>query len=97
GRKGIGVLLTVSRVAVFGGTHGNELSGVYLVREKKVEEDGHVSVMSNPRAVQQCQRYMETDLNRCFTLSPEATDLVCDLHNTTANLGLSRIANSDCD
>ena len=65
----------LSRVAVCGGTHGNELSGVYLVRErlktrKKVEEDELVSVMtvmSNPRAVQQGRRYTETDLNRCFT------------------------------
>ena len=65
----------VSRVAVCGGTHGNELSGVYLVREclktaKKAEDDGLVSVlavMSNPRAVQQCRSYTETDLDRCFT------------------------------
>ncbi|XP_014010921.1 N-acyl-aromatic-L-amino acid amidohydrolase (carboxylate-forming) B [Salmo salar] len=128
------VLPTVSRVALCGGTHGNELSGVYLVRERlkrkrKVEEEDHISlvtVMSNPRAVQQCQRYTETDLNRCFTHatlsgpvtdktpyeivrsqelntllgpkgSPEAMDLVCDLHNTTANMGLCLIAYSDCD
>lgn len=29
--------------------------------------------------------------------SPEAMDLVCDLHNTTANMGLCLIAYSDCD
>lgn len=29
--------------------------------------------------------------------SPEAVDLVCDLHNTTANMGLCFIAYSDCD
>uniref|UniRef100_A0A673ZR47 N-acyl-aromatic-L-amino acid amidohydrolase n=1 Tax=Salmo trutta TaxID=8032 RepID=A0A673ZR47_SALTR len=128
------VLPTVFRVALCGGTHGNELSGVYLVRERlkrkrKVEEEDHiyvVTVMSNPRAVQQCRRYTETDLNRCFTHatlsgpvtdktpyeivrsqelntllgpkgSPEAMDLVCDLHNTTANMGLCLIAYSDCD
>ncbi|KAL0970716.1 hypothetical protein UPYG_G00246270 [Umbra pygmaea] len=128
------VFPTVSRVAVCGGTHGNELSGVYLVRErlkkkKLTEEDDLVSVvtvMSNPRAVQQCRRYTETDLNRCFTRatlsctvtdktpyeivrsqelnallgpkgSPDAADLVCDLHNTTANMGLCFIAYSDCD
>lgn len=69
------------RVAVCGGTHGNELSGVYLVREllkakKKVmeeeqeEEEKAVSVLlvlSNPWATQQCRRYIHTDLNRCFT------------------------------
>ncbi|ROJ42274.1 N-acyl-aromatic-L-amino acid amidohydrolase (carboxylate-forming) B [Anabarilius grahami] len=66
-------LPAMSRVAVCGGTHGNELSGIYLVRERlKRREDGiePVSVatlMSNPRAVQLCVRYVETDLNRCFT------------------------------
>ncbi|XP_029976919.1 N-acyl-aromatic-L-amino acid amidohydrolase (carboxylate-forming) B-like [Salarias fasciatus] len=127
----------LSRVAVCGGTHGNELSGVYLVREllrtgggaaAAAGEGGPevLTVMSNPRAVQQCRRYVETDLNRCFTHailngppsenapyeitrsrelnallgpkgSPEAADLVCDLHNTTANMGLCLIAYSDCD
>ncbi|TNN67855.1 N-acyl-aromatic-L-amino acid amidohydrolase (carboxylate-forming) B [Liparis tanakae] len=125
----------LSRVAVCGGTHGNELSGVYLVRElqkevmekeeeEEEEEEEHPSVsmvLSNPRAVQQCRRYVDTDLNRCFTradlngpasgplpyemirsrelnakLGPKgrsgAVDLVCDLHNTTANMGLCLIA-----
>uniref|UniRef100_A0A8C1NDZ8 N-acyl-aromatic-L-amino acid amidohydrolase n=1 Tax=Cyprinus carpio TaxID=7962 RepID=A0A8C1NDZ8_CYPCA len=122
---------TVSRVAVCGGTHGNELAGVYLVRERlKRRADGTepvsvVTVMSNPRAVQLCVRYVETDLNRCFTLenlvdlsetspyemirsqelnallgpkgSAQAVDLLCDLHNTTANTGLCLITYSDCD
>lgn len=71
----------LSRVAVCGGTHGNELSGVYLVREllkteKKAREkaaEGEeepvsvVMVLSNPQATQRCRRYIDTDLNRCFT------------------------------
>lgn len=67
----------LSRVAVCGGTHGNELSGVYLVREllkeEKEEEEKEqkplsvMLVLSNPWAVQQCRRYISTDLNRCFT------------------------------
>ncbi|KAM8746732.1 N-acyl-aromatic-L-amino acid amidohydrolase (carboxylate-forming) B-like isoform 1-T1 [Acanthopagrus schlegelii] len=133
-------LSRLSRVAVCGGTHGNELSGVYLVREllkeekkgtEEHEEEGEklVSVkivLSNPWATQQCRRYVNTDLNRCFTHatlngpmtdmapyelirsrelntmlgpkgSPQAMDLVCDLHNTTANMGLCLIAYSDSD
>ncbi|XP_024866626.1 N-acyl-aromatic-L-amino acid amidohydrolase (carboxylate-forming) B-like isoform X2 [Kryptolebias marmoratus] len=124
------------RVAVCGGTHGNELSGVYLVREllkdlreKDAEDGGPLSVLvvlSNPRATQQCRRYIDVDLNRCFShatlngpvpdaspyeiilsrklnalLGPKggqgAVDLVCDLHNTTANMGLCFIAYSDSD
>uniref|UniRef100_A0A8C2GYX7 N-acyl-aromatic-L-amino acid amidohydrolase n=1 Tax=Cyprinus carpio TaxID=7962 RepID=A0A8C2GYX7_CYPCA len=123
---------SLSRVAVCGGTHGNELAGVYLVRERlKRRADGTepvsvVTVMSNPRAVQLCVRYVETDLNRCFTRatlsapvsetspyemirsqelnallgpkgSAQAVDLLCDLHNTTANTGLCLITYSDCD
>ncbi|XP_041842514.1 N-acyl-aromatic-L-amino acid amidohydrolase (carboxylate-forming) B-like [Melanotaenia boesemani] len=129
----------LSRVAVCGGTHGNELSGIYLVREllkvkrkvtKKTQEEDEkpsvLMVLSNPRAIQQCRRYMDTDLNRCFThatldgslsdaapyefirsqelnsmLGPkgtkEAVDLICDLHNTTANMGLCFIGYSDSD
>ncbi|XP_034020764.1 N-acyl-aromatic-L-amino acid amidohydrolase (carboxylate-forming) B-like [Thalassophryne amazonica] len=124
----------LSRVAVCGGTHGDELSGVYLAREMekklKAEEEGEpvmpLVVMSNPLAVQQGRRYIDIGLNRCFTssslagpvsdLAPyelirsrelnsilgpkgssEAMDLVCDLHNTTANMGLCLIAYSDSD
>ncbi|XP_061524927.1 N-acyl-aromatic-L-amino acid amidohydrolase (carboxylate-forming) B-like isoform X2 [Phycodurus eques] len=124
----------LSRVAVCGGTHGNELSGVYLVREllrtaPGAEAGGDASVqavLSNPRATQLCRRYLDTDLNRCFTraalngpvsdaapyemtrareldaqLGPKgserAVDLVCDLHNSTSNMGLCVIAYSDCD
>lgn len=68
----------LSRVAVCGGTHGNELSGVYLVREllkeerKVMEEDEKklvsvLLVLSNLPAMQQCRRYVDTDLNRSFT------------------------------
>ncbi|XP_071751813.1 N-acyl-aromatic-L-amino acid amidohydrolase (carboxylate-forming) B-like [Centroberyx gerrardi] len=113
----------LSRVAICGGTHGNEMSGVWIAREmqkQRVDKVGSVSItalISNPRAVEACKRYTETDLNRCFTnallsapitdttpyevrraqelnahLGPkgsqEGMDLVCDLHNTTANMGL---------
>lgn len=69
------LLPRLSRVAVCGGTHGNELSGVYLVREMLKAETGKedrrlesvLMVLSNPRAMQQCRRYVDTDLNRCFT------------------------------
>ncbi|XP_061768581.1 N-acyl-aromatic-L-amino acid amidohydrolase (carboxylate-forming) B-like isoform X3 [Nerophis ophidion] len=121
----------LSRVAVCGGTHGNELSGVYLVREMLRMEKGDKDMstqklLSNPRAVKLCRRYLDVDLNRCFTHaalngplpnpapyeivrarelnamlgpkgSPQAVDLVCDLHNTTSNMGLCLIAFSDCD
>ncbi|KAK5865835.1 hypothetical protein PBY51_020074 [Eleginops maclovinus] len=116
----------VSRVAICGGTHGNEMTGMYVVREmqrQKADQTGSVSittVISNPLAVDACRRYTETDLNRCFTKallsspitdstpyevrraqeidvllgpkgSQQAVDLLCDLHNTTANMGMCLI------
>ncbi|XP_078536065.1 aspartoacylase [Lissotriton helveticus] len=64
----------VRRVAIFGGTHGNELSGVCLVRhwldnEGELHRDG-VEVtpfITNSRAVQERTRYIDCDLNRAFS------------------------------
>ncbi|KAG7256602.1 hypothetical protein CRUP_012565 [Coryphaenoides rupestris] len=62
------------RVAVFGGTHGNELSGVTLVNlwardAGEIQRRGvHTrAFIANPRAVERCSRYVDTDLNRAFT------------------------------
>lgn len=63
----------VRRVGLFGGTHGNELSGVLLVRHwqqdgAEIQRPG-VEVkpfLTNPRAVERCTRYIDCDLNRVF-------------------------------
>ncbi|NJL63954.1 MAG: aspartoacylase [Nostocaceae cyanobacterium CSU_2_110] len=64
----------INRVAIFGGTHGNELTGIYLI--KKFESLPHliqrpsfesVTFFANPKAYAIGKRYYETDLNRCFT------------------------------
>ncbi|XP_028839805.1 aspartoacylase [Denticeps clupeoides] len=62
------------RVAVFGGTHGNELSGVALVGMwvkdgAEIQRSGVATTpfIANPRAVERCARYVDTDLNRAFT------------------------------
>lgn len=64
------------RVAIFGGTHGNEMSGVTLVNlwaknGAEVQRKGvHTRpFITNPKAVEKCARYVDTDLNRAF--SPE--------------------------
>ncbi|KAM9818706.1 N-acyl-aromatic-L-amino acid amidohydrolase (carboxylate-forming) B [Syngnathus typhle] len=119
----------MSRVAICGGTHGNEMTGVYVIREmekKKKDKVGNsvtvTTVLSNPEAVKVCRRYIDKDLNRCFTdtllsaplsanspyemkrahelnalLGPkgnlQAVDFLCDIHNTTANMGMCFILN----
>ncbi|ELV09497.1 N-acyl-aromatic-L-amino acid amidohydrolase (carboxylate-forming) [Tupaia chinensis] len=62
------------RVAVTGGTHGNEMSGVYLARhwlrdpsELQRPSFSAMPVLANPEATAACRRYVGRDLNRTFT------------------------------
>ncbi|XP_022795132.1 aspartoacylase-like [Stylophora pistillata] len=62
----------VKSLCISGGTHGNELSGVYLVKnwlrngaiEIKRNSFRTHAVLANPRAVERCVRFIDVDLNR---------------------------------
>jgi succinylglutamate desuccinylase len=63
----------IQRIAIVGGTHGNERTGVYLL--KKFEQSPEliqrssfrtITLLANPKAVETNQRYVDRDLNRCF-------------------------------
>ncbi|XP_043826093.1 N-acyl-aromatic-L-amino acid amidohydrolase (carboxylate-forming) [Dromiciops gliroides] len=63
----------LSRVAVVGGTHGNELSGAYLVKhwlqdpsELQRRTFTATPFLANPKATERCVRYINQDLNRSF-------------------------------
>ncbi|QMS88682.1 aspartoacylase [Nostoc edaphicum CCNP1411] len=64
----------IERVAIVGGNHGNELTGVYLV--KKFQQYPNLinrgsfetlALLGNLKAIEEGKRYIEKDLNRCFT------------------------------
>ncbi len=64
----------IKQLALVGGTHGNELTGVQLLKwyQKHPEEIQRstfstTTLIANPYAVEACRRYIEKDLNRCFT------------------------------
>lgn len=66
----------INRVAIVGGTHGNELTGVYLI--KKFEHSPSLvkrstfetlTLLGNPRAFEAGTRYIDKDLNRSFSSS----------------------------
>ncbi|MCZ2202318.1 MAG: aspartoacylase [Cylindrospermopsis raciborskii PAMP2012] len=64
----------ISRVIIAGGIHGNELIGVYLVKtfEKygnliKRESFETICLLGNTPAINAGRRYVDKDLNRCFT------------------------------
>ncbi|MDJ0844759.1 aspartoacylase [Crocosphaera sp.] len=63
----------IEKIALFGGTHGNEMTGIYLI--KKFLQHPYLlkrstlqvfPLLSNPKAIKSRVRYTEIDLNRCF-------------------------------
>lgn len=69
----------INRVLIVGGTHGNELTGVYLVKlfqqcpeliRRYTFES--LTLLANPQAITAGRRYIDKDLNRCF--SPESLE-----------------------
>ncbi len=63
------------KVAICGGTHGNELTGIHLVRRwqktpSEIQRNGLElsTLIANPAAYQQNRRYVDNDLNRRFSL-----------------------------
>jgi len=75
---------SIKHVAVTGGTHGNELTGVYLIKHWLSHSDevrrGSFSTelhLTNPKANKEVRRYIDQDLNRQFNIR--------DLNNTELN------------
>ncbi|MEO1671359.1 MAG: aspartoacylase [Cyanobacteria bacterium J06631_2] len=63
----------INRVAIVGGTHGNELTGAYLIKHFKNYPDllqrptlETLTIFGNPGAFKAGTRYLEKDLNRAF-------------------------------
>ncbi len=61
------------KVSIFGGTHGNESTGVALVSHWEQQPDEVQrqnlevkTILANPRASERTVRYIDHDLNRCF-------------------------------
>jgi len=72
--------MQIQNVAIVGGTHGNELTGVYLLKRwaKLPEEICRSSFsthtfMGNPKAYELNRRFVDEDLNRCFANSTLAS------------------------
>ncbi|MCP4955430.1 aspartoacylase [Photobacterium aquimaris] len=65
----------IKTVAVVGGTHGNEFSGIYLLRKWQqsaaLARDSFSveTVFANPKAHNDNKRYIDHDLNRQFSLA----------------------------
>jgi succinylglutamate desuccinylase len=74
------MLNQINRVAIVGGTHGNEFTGAYLIQKFAQFPDliskpsfETITLLANPQAFAAGRRYLENDLNRCF-LTQELED-----------------------
>ena len=63
----------IQRVLIVGGTHGNELTGGYIIKKLEQYPDRvrrstfeTVALLANPKAFAAVRRYLDKDLNRCF-------------------------------
>ena len=72
--------MKILNVAIVGGTHGNELTGAYLVRRWSAYPDAISRpsfktqlFLANPKAVEQNRRFIDEDLNRCFRMNSLAS------------------------
>jgi succinylglutamate desuccinylase len=81
----------IQKVAIVGGTHGNELLGVYLVKKwqdfpELLQRDSLecITLISNPAAVAINQRYVDQDLNRCFATNDLADGSLTSYENRRA-------------
>ena len=73
----------IKQPAIFGGIHGNELTGLYLI--KKFLKQPHLlerntftasPILGNLKAIEACTRFIDKDLNRCFDI--ESLETVSD-------------------
>jgi len=71
----------INNLAITGGTHGNELTGIYLVKKwqnnpKLIQRDSFntIAKLMNTQAIKEVRRYIDHDLNRSFGLSDLANE-----------------------
>ncbi|GJD22749.1 aspartoacylase [Rivularia sp. IAM M-261] len=75
----------LNRVLIVGGTHGNEFTGAYLIKKFQQfpelirrESFKTLTLFANPRAFMEVRRYIDRDLNHCFSrLDLQDTTLSC--------------------
>ncbi|MGF1682244.1 aspartoacylase [Photobacterium minamisatsumaniensis] len=84
---------TIDTVAIVGGTHGNEFSGIYLLRKwqqspslVKRETFATETVFANPKAFEENKRYLDCDMNRQFGLGDLDDDNLANYEQSRAKV-----------
>ena len=81
----------IKQVAVIRGTHGNEFSGIYLLKKWQQAPEALTrssfnteTVFANPKAFDENKRYIDSDLNRQFTAEKLANDELANYEQSRA-------------
>lgn len=83
----------IKNIAVVGGTHGNEFSGIYLLKkwqkspQSLARKDLEITTLfANPKGFEQNKRYIDCDLNRQFTLPDLANNALVNYEQSQAKV-----------
>lgn len=94
----------IKRVALVGGTHGGEITGVFLVKKfqqspLQIQRNGieTVTLLANPKAVAMGRRYIDTDLNRAFNRQDLENPLLMNYEQSVAKTIARRIEQEKID
>lgn len=81
----------IKQLAIVGGTHGNEFTGIYLLKKWEntpslISRDSFSTEMlfANPQAYEQNKRYIDHDLNRCFNQAHLANEDFASIEQSRA-------------
>lgn len=83
----------IKRVAIVGGVHGNEFSGIYLVKHYRNRPElinrssfSTTTIWANPEAHSANKRYLHSDLNRQFKTADLANDALSNYEQSRAKV-----------
>ncbi|MGB7997707.1 MAG: succinylglutamate desuccinylase/aspartoacylase family protein, partial [Photobacterium halotolerans] len=84
---------SINSVAVVGGTHGNEFSGIYLLRKwqqdaSRITRESFTTqtLFANPKAHEENKRYLDSDLNRQFAVEDLANPELANYEQSRAKV-----------
>ncbi|NAW65365.1 aspartoacylase [Photobacterium halotolerans] len=84
---------SINSVAVVGGTHGNEFSGIYLLRKwqqdaRSITRESFTTqtLFANPKAHEENKRYLDSDLNRQFAVEDLANPDLANYEQSRAKV-----------
>jgi succinylglutamate desuccinylase len=93
----------IRQVAIVGGTHGNEWTGIHLVKKFKQFPEliyrssfETVTLLANPKAVKANRRYIDRDLNRCFDNKDLSNSALTGYEDILAKEIATKLGPKDC-